>query len=200
MRPFIILGSASPRRKKLLKDFYQLKVFPAHCDERRKKDESPRAYVRRIAREKWKSVAAKMRDIRAQNSQSQIIVTADTTVSLKREILGKAKNAKHAKRILKKLSAKIHNVMTSVCVGWSAKSRPQFQILVTSKVKFKKLSEKDLKNYLHSGEWKDKAGAYAIQGRASKFAEKIQGSMTNIVGLPVAETKSLIAHCFSHPL
>jgi septum formation protein len=200
-RPFIILGSASPRRRELLKDFYRLRIIPANCDERLKKYESPRTYVKRIAREKWKAVAKQIQNQKATRQKFPIIiVTADTTVALGSEILGKAASRAQAKKIIQKLSGKTHHVFTSVCVGWSQKKSPRYKILVDSRVIFRKLEANEIESYLRSNEWKDKAGAYAIQGNASKFVDKISGSLTNIVGLPLQETKSLIAQCFSHPL
>src|SRR6185369_6288957 len=104
--------------------------IPANCHERLKKNESPQKYVKRIALEKWRSVAKKTKS-------RHLIVTADTTVALGFQILGKAASRAHAKRMIKKLSGKNHRVLTAVCVGWSLQMRPK-QILVNSKVKFRR--------------------------------------------------------------
>lgn len=180
-RPQIVLASASPRRRDLLKNFFKLRVLPAHCDESRLANESPKRYVRRVAKEKWKAIAAKL-------NRPHLVVSADTTVVLKTGILGKPQNQKMARKMLMRLSKNSHQVFTAVAVGWSHKHHPQIQFLISTSVRFREISENELAVYLKSGEWKGKAGAYAVQGRAASFVADIRGSLSNVIGLPVEET------------
>lgn len=189
----IVLASASPRRKELLKDFFKLKIQPADIDESRRGSESPRVYVKRMAKEKWQK-AAKSQKTRA------IVVAADTSVIQGRTIFGKASNAREAVQILKKLSGKAHYVLSSVAVGWSDREHPQYLVVVSTRVDFRKLTFFELQSYIRGDEWNGKAGAYGIQGSASKFVSKIRGSITNVVGLPLEATIPLIVQTFSHPL
>jgi septum formation protein len=197
----IILASASPRRRQLLRPFYKLKIWPADCDESQHKNEKPRTYVRRVAHEKW-SIVAKQVNARLTNKKKlpQVIISADTTVVLNSKILGKPRNQADAKKMILKLSGKTHKVMTAVSVGWSSDVRPRSNCVVSTSIRFKKISSDELSRFLRTKEWRGKAGAYGIQGAASKFVMKRRGSFTNVVGLPVDETISLIAHTFSHPL
>lgn len=171
----LILASASPRRKDLLSPFFKLRIRPAEIDESVKKNESARSYVRRMARSKWQVIAEKF--------SNEMVLAADTIVVLKNRIIGKAKNAKEARLILSQLSGRTHEVITGVCLGSSQKSKKLF--LVTTKISFRKLSAKEIEAYIQSGEWKSKAGAYGIQGRASVFVSDIRGSITNVIGLPL---------------
>lgn len=184
-KPKIILASASPRRRKLLSPFYKLKIIPANCDESVKRGENARAYVKRIAREKWVIVARRVKRL-------AIVLAADTTVVLQGKILGKPRNKAEAKRMLSALSGRSHQVMTGVCLGWSSNPKLKKQFVVSTRVKFKKILKEHLEYYLKSGEWKGKAGSYAIQGKAAQFVAEYYGSLTNIVGLPVDETRRAI--------
>lgn len=180
----IILASASPRRRDLLKTFFKLEILSPDVDERSAKRETPPAYVKRIAHSKWAAIAGRM------NRLNDVIVAADTSVVLGREILGKPKNKAHAKKILQKLSGRSHKVLTAVVVGRPA-TRPKFR-LVSTEIQFRKLSRQEINVYLQSGEWKGKAGAYGIQGSAFEWTISVRGSLTSVMGLPLAETLDLI--------
>lgn len=178
----LILGSASPRRLELLG---QLGIVPdcvraPEIDEDPKKGESPRDYVTRIAREKAAAVRC---------AEDEIVICADTTVTVGRRILGKPRDAGEAAEFLWALSGRRHHVLTAVAVKRGAHLRER---LVDTIVKFRPLSNPEVNGYLASGEWQGKAGGYAIQGRAGAFIPWLQGSFTGVVGLPLAETATLL--------
>ena len=178
----IILASASPRRKQLLQEAIpniQLIIEPADIDETRQSNEDAETFVKRMASEKARHVAEK------HVNTEKIILAADTIVVHKNDILGKPVNAEHARQMLESLSDEQHVVMTAVSLIY----RNQQEVFVSkTTVKFARLSAKRIQNYIDSGEPMDKAGAYGIQGKAAGFVEWIQGSYTNVVGLPLAET------------
>ncbi|MCL7466699.1 Maf family protein [Phaeovulum sp. NW3] len=181
--PRLILGSASPRRRELLA---QLGLVPdavraPEIDEDPKKDEAPRDYVARIAREKAAAIPC---------AQDEVVLCADTTVTLGRRILSKPRDAAEAAEFLWALSGRRHHVLTAVAVRGPAGLRER---LVDTTVRFRPLSNSDVNLYLASREWEGKAGGYAIQGRAGAFIPWIQGSFTGVVGLPLAETATLLA-------
>ena len=149
-------------------------------------NELPRTYVERIV--KVKSDAA-VRIMRARRLPVRPILTADTTVALGDEIFGKSANADETRVMLNKLSGQTHQVLTAVAVSFDFDTH---QLLSTSYVTFATLSEADIKRYIDSGESKDKAGAYAIQGLAAKFIAKIAGSYSGVMGLPLHETSQLL--------
>jgi septum formation protein len=180
----LILGSASPRRHDLLSQLGLTPdaVTPPDIDETPKKGELPRPYCARLAREKAAAVPGVGPD--------DVVLCADTTVALGRRILGKPADAGEAAAFLTALGGRRHQVITAVAVRrgdrvWSRES--------VSAVKMKRLSDTELNSYLDSGEWRGKAGGYAIQGRAGAFIPWITGSFTGIVGLPLAETAALLA-------
>jgi septum formation protein len=179
----IVLASASPRRRDLLSPFYSLKILPSHADESQKESENPRAYVQRIARTKWADVSQKL-------DSNTVVVAADTIVVLGQKILGKAAHAKEAERTLRALSGKTHRVLTAVVVGRVGGMLRQS--LQSSEIRFRKLEAHEICDYIRSNEWRGKAGAYAIQGKALKFCASLKGSLTNVVGLPLEETLKLI--------
>lgn len=179
----LILGSASPRRRELLA---QLGVTPdaiiaPDIDEEPAKGELPRPYCLRMAREKAAAVPA---------GPGDIVLCADTTVALGRRILGKPRNAGEAAAFLVALGGRRHQVITAVAVK---RDDHVWEREVVTAVKMKRLSDIELNDYLASGEWQGKAGAYGIQGRAGAFIPWIAGSFTGVVGLPVAETAALLA-------
>jgi septum formation protein len=191
----VYLASKSPRRRELLKQIgvqYELLLIrdqpPARLDidEAVLPEELPRAYVERIV--KVKSDAG-MRIMRARRLPVRPILTADTTVALGDEIFGKPANPEEARAMLGKLSGQTHQVLTAVAVTFDFDTH---QMLSTSYVTFAPLSEADIKRYLDSGEWKDKAGGYAVQGIAAKFVAKISGSYSGVMGLPLHETTLLL--------
>lgn len=182
MRPRLILGSASPRRKELLA---QLGLVPdairaPDIDETPLKGELPRPYCARMAREKAATVAA---------GPDEVVLCADTTVALGRRILGKPENAGEAADFLVRLSGRRHRVITAIAVK---RGDRLWERAVETVVKVKPLSDNELNAYLASGEWQGKAGAYGIQGRFGAFIPWLQGSFTGVVGLPVAETAHLL--------
>ncbi|MGF1500277.1 MAG: Maf family protein [Paracoccaceae bacterium] len=187
-RPTLVLASASPRRRDLLAQIGVIpdRIIPAEIDETPAKGELPRRYVERMAAEKAAAVAARQA---AEGAPAAFLLAADTVVAAGRRILGKPEDAAEARAMLALLSGRSHRVTTAVCLlhphGRSAR-------LVETRVKMKRLSEPETDAYLRSGEWRGKAGGYAIQGIAGAFVPEIHGSYTAVVGLPLAETAALL--------
>jgi len=182
VRPRLILGSASPRRKELLA---QLGLVPdairaPDIDEDPRPGELPRPYCARMAREKVAAVPA---------TPDEVVLCADTTVALGRRILGKPADAGEAAAFLLKLSGRRHRVITAVAVK---RGDRVWEREVETIVKVKALSDIEVNAYLASDEWRGKAGGYGIQGAFGAFIPWIQGSFTGVVGLPVAETAQLL--------
>lgn len=184
----LVLGSASPRRLELLAQIgiYPDQVIAADIDETPSRDEAPRDYVRRMAREKA---------IALQGQVTGTLLCADTIVTVGRRILGKPVDRNQAKVFLTLLSGRRHRVMTAVAVS---SVRGLSERLVETQVRFRPLSDTEIARYLDSGEWQGKAGGYAIQGQAACFVPWIQGSFTSVVGLPLAETATLLAGLGHH--
>ena len=178
----LILGSASPRRKELLAQIgvEPDAVLPADIDETPMRGELPRLYCIRIAREKAEAVVA---------GPGDLVLCADTTVALGRRILGKPADAAEAAAYLGALGGRRHRVITAVALRCGDR---QWQREVVSQVRMKRLSGTELAAYIASGEWRGKAGGYAIQGRAAAFIPWIEGSFSAIVGLPLMETAALL--------
>ena len=176
----IVLASASPRRRSLLEllltDFSCVKP---DVDESLRAGESPRDYVSRLAITKASAVDA----------PGELILGADTTVTVDNEVLGKPKDRADATRMLSMLSGRSHDVLTGVAVrcGDVVDS-----CVVSTSVTFAKLSQRDISRYLDTEEPWDKAGAYAIQGLGGVFVLRIEGSYSSVVGLPLVETKALM--------
>jgi septum formation protein len=178
----IVLASASPRRAELLRSAgIEFDVMPAHVDETAHGSESAEAYVRRVAEAKARVIAAKARD--------RTVLAADTTVVVDSQMLGKPTDDGDAKRMLRLLSGRAHQVVTGVTVvsGSAITTRVE-----STEVEFATLSEEDIAWYVATGEPHDKAGAYAIQGYASRFVTRIAGSYSNVVGLPIALVYDLL--------
>ena len=183
-RPALILASASPRRRDLLAQIGIVpdRVVPPDLDETRLKNELPEAHAKRLAIEKARSVAAA--------NPGCFVLAADTVVGLGRRILPKAEDEATARRCLEALSGRRHRVIGGVCLiapDGTVRTR-----LVTSVVAFNRLAEADIRAYLASGEWRGKAGGYAIQGRAAAYIRFVSGSYSNVVGLPLFETFNLL--------
>ena len=178
----LILGSASPRRLELLAQIGVTpdEVRPAEIDETPLKAELPRAYVERMAREKASATAAAPEDL---------VLAADTEVSVGRRILGKPSDEAEAVQFLLWLSGRRHRVTTAICLRRGSR---EWLRLIETRVRFKRLSDAEISSYIRSGEWRGKAGGYAIQGLAGAFIPEIHGSYTNVVGLPLAETAALL--------
>ena len=178
-RPGLILASKSPRRRYLLeKAGLEFTVVPSKVDENAATLSAPESYVKRLAE-------AKAGDISNRYPDSWII-GADTVVFIDNTILGKPASRDEAQAMLKRLSAKTHQVHTGYCI--CRKTTGHFiSECVTTDVSFKKLSAKEIDWYINSGEPFDKAGAYAIQGLGTFLVKRINGSYSNVVGLPVCE-------------
>jgi septum formation protein len=186
----LVLASGSPRRLQLLAQIgvEPDRLLPVAIDETPKKSESPRNLAKRLARQKAEAaIAASKRD---EELASALILTADTVVGLGRRTLPKAELIDEAATCLRRLSGRSHRVYTSVCLV--TPRRQIRQRLVETRVRFKRLSHEDIDSYLASGEWRGKAGGYAIQGFAGAFIVKINGSYSNVVGLPLYETMALL--------
>jgi septum formation protein len=180
----LILASASPRRLELLKQVGIVpdKVVPADIDETPHKAELPTAYAKRIASSK----ALKVYEL----YKGSVILAADTVVGVGRRILPKTEQEDEARKCLELMSGRRHRVITGISVV-DAKGVQKTK-LVTSVVRFKRLAEGDIAAYIKSGEWKGKAGGYAIQGFAGALIPFISGSYSNIVGLPLHETVAML--------
>ncbi len=183
--PRFVLASASPRRLDLLRGIGldPDAVDPADPDETPRAGESPRALAARLARDKAHAVASR--------HAGALVLGADTVVACGRRVLPKAADADTARRTLELLSGRRHTVFGGVCVV-DAEGRDHYR-LVATRVRFRRLDRDDIDAYLASGEWRDKAGCYAIQGRAAAFVPWINGSYSNVVGLPLCETANLLA-------
>jgi septum formation protein len=194
--PHIHLASKSPRRQALLRqigiDFDVLKLREAPGRERdiiegARDAEPPLHYVERMARTK---VAAGWQRMQQRLLTERPVLSADTEVVLDGVIFGKPASAAEAREILKTLSGQTHQVMTAVAVRWHERTEVELSI---STVAFRRLSTEEIDHYVATGESDDKAGAYAIQGRAAAFITRIDGSFSGVVGLPLAETAELLA-------
>lgn len=178
----LILGSGSPRRWELLAQIGVVAdaVRPPDIDETPSKSELARPYCVRMAREKVWAVEA---------DETDIVLSADTTVSAGRRILGKPENIDEARQFLTLLSGRRHRVITAVAVRHGKKI---WERDVVSTVQMKRLSDLELRAYLATNDWDGKAGGYSIQGPAGAFIPWIKGSYTAIVGLPLAETAGML--------
>ena len=178
----LILGSASPRRAELLAQIGVVAddVRPADIDETPLKNELPRPYARRLSVQKARAVKA---------PQGALVLCADTVVAVGRRIMGKPVDMAEAEKFLRLLSGRRHRVITGVALRRDDKIR---QRDVVTSVQFKNLSDQEIAAYLDNGEWQGKAGGYAIQGLGAMFIPSINGSYTNVVGLPLAETANLL--------
>lgn len=189
-RPKLVLASASPRRLALLEQVGCAPdaLLPTDIDETPTRGEAARSIVQRLAREKAEAalVTLATRD----DLTGAYVVAADTLVSVTGRVLPKADRIEEADACLRLLSGRTHRVMTGVAVA-----NPKGAIrtrMVETRVRFKHLSRYELDAYLGSGDWKGKAGGYAVQGLAGAFVLKLVGSYTNVVGLPLYETLSLL--------
>lgn len=186
----LVLASGSPRRIELLQQvgLEPARLLPADADETPHKAEHPRSLAKRLSREKAEKALETLKG--EPPCDGQFILAADTVVAVGRRILPKAEVTDEASNCLKLLSGRSHRVYTGVClVTPGGKLR---QRLVETRVRFKRLGREELEAYLASGEWRGKAGGYAIQGLAGAFVVKLAGSYTNVVGLPLHETVGLL--------
>ncbi|MCB1386596.1 MAG: Maf-like protein [Nitratireductor sp.] len=186
----LILASGSPRRLQLLQQagIEPDTLCPVDADETPHKKEAPRTLAKRLAREKAELAMEKAQ--RLPELQGSLILAADTVVALGRRVLPKAEMLDQASNCLRLLSGRSHRVYTGITLVTPKGALRQR--LVETRVRFKRLSREEIEAYLASGEWRGKAGGYAIQGLAGSFVVKLVGSYTNVVGLPLQETVALL--------
>jgi len=217
----LVLASASPRRRELLTQAgFTFHVHPAHIPEDPRPNEDPIAYVIRLAREKAEAVFAALTQNPVQSAgendkrqgttsvvpqkpqnearalapegstaESIIVLGADTTVTIDNQILGKPENAADAARMLRQLSGRTHRVITGVAIVTATRTEVAAEV---TGVTFLTLSDDEIAAYIATGEPMDKAGAYAIQGRAARWIPRITGDYSNVVGLPIALVTTLL--------
>lgn len=181
----LVLASGSPRRREMLGGLgLSFEVSPADIDERPRADEAPDAYVLRLAREKAQAVAARR--------PGALVLAADTTVALGRELLGKPADAAEARAMLERLSGRAHDVFTGVALAEDGADAGR-EVVVRTRVHFRALGEAEMAWYAGCGEPLDKAGGYAVQGKGAFLVERVEGSPSNVIGLPLGETLALLA-------
>ena len=182
MTPALILGSGSPRRLELLSQLGLTpdRIVSPDIDETPLDGELPRPYATRMAVEKAKALSV---------AAGEVLISADTTVALGRRILGKPEDEAEARSFLRLMSGRRHKVISAICVRTSSDIRTRDNVTT---VRMKRLSEGEMAGYLATGDWKGKAGGYAIQGPAAAFIPWIEGSYSGVMGLPLAETTALL--------
>ena len=184
-KPLIYLASASPRRSALLAQVgIPHRVAPVDIDESIHSGEKPEGYVRRLASEKAQALWERLED-----SARLPVLAADTSVAVDEHILGKPEDENDELRMLGRLSGRTHRVYTAIALKNSESCRTQVSL---SEVTFRVLSESEMRTYWRTGEPVDKAGGYAVQGYAALFIERISGSFSGIMGLPLFETGELL--------
>lgn len=181
--PRLVLGSASPRRLELLAQIGIAPdaLRPADIDETPRPGEVARDYVRRMAVEKARALTL---------ADDEAALTADTTVAVGRRILGKPADEAEARDFMRLMSGRRHRVLTAIVLRHRDRLRER---LVETTVRMRPISEAELQSYLAVGDWRGKAGAYAIQGAAAAYIPWIQGSFSAVVGLPLSETAAMLA-------
>jgi septum formation protein len=186
----LVLASASPRRRQLLEQLgVKFRVLAADIDETALAGESPTDYVSRLARQKAAAVAASLAD--GSGSEAHLpVMGADTIVVLDQRLLGKPVDAADAAQMLGSLAGREHQVITAVCL--THRERHDVAVVSTD-VTFREMTEDEIEAYVATGEPFGKAGAYAVQGLAAAFVERLCGSYTGVVGLPLYETSQLLA-------
>ena len=188
----LVLASASPRRSELLTQAgYRFRVHPAHIPEDPLRDEDPIVYVTRLAREKAEAVFRHLTTA-SPKPEEIAVLGADTTVTIDNTILGKPADAADAARMLRLLSGRTHRVITGVALVTAAGVEVAAE---ATAVRFLTLSDAEIADYVAGGEPMDKAGAYAIQGRAARWIPRIEGCYFNVMGLPLALVSSLLESC-----
>jgi septum formation protein len=202
----LVLASASPRRRELLAQAgFSFLVHPAHIPEDPLPGEDPIAYVTRLAREKAQAVFNQLSDADQgapgldsetwgtmnPDRQPLVVIGADTTVFFDHHILGKPEDAADAARMLRLLSGRTHQVATGIAL---VSARSSQAVAEVTEVEFLPLADAEIAAYIATGEPMDKAGAYAIQGRAARWIPRIKGCYFNVVGLPIARVAALLAN------
>jgi septum formation protein len=178
-----VLASASPRRIELLNNIkiFPKKIYSSEINEDINNKENPKKYCVRVAKNKALKVLEKYPE--------EYVLSADTIVFCGNKIYLKPKDKEEAKEFLTFFSERKHNVLTCLCLA--KKNLIKVKMVIT-KITFKRLNKHEIEEYLSTNEWKDKAGAYAIQGYAEKFIKRINGSYSNVVGLPLFETFNIL--------
>jgi septum formation protein len=185
----LVLASASPRRRELLTQAgFPFEVQPAHIPEDPLPGEDPIAYATRLAREKAQAVFEQL-TADGRDAADLAVLGADTTVTLDNHILGKPEDAADAARMLRMLSGRTHRVITGVAVVTAKRTEAAAEVTA---VKFLALSDEEIAAYIATGEPMDKAGAYAIQGRAARWIPRVEGCYFNVVGLPISLVATLL--------
>jgi septum formation protein len=180
----IVLASESTRRVDILRTLgISFSIIPPDIDERRKRDETIRDYVLRIAQEKAKKVGIHFPD--------KWVIGADTIVVHKGKVLGKPKNEKEAMEMLTALRGKWHKVLTGYCI-LNVSKKTSCQDVVETKVFIKDLTDEEIRRYIKTSEPFDKAGSYAVQGKGGFMVKEIKGSYSNVVGLPICEITDIL--------
>lgn len=178
----LILASASPRRSELLRNAgIAFTVQPAHVPEEPLPDELPLAYAQRLARDKTRAIFSRNPD--------SVVLGADTIVVADEHLLEKPRDADDAARMLRLLSGRSHQVITGVCLAAPGFEQTEAEI---TEVVFGHLTEQEIADYIGTGEPMDKAGAYGIQGKASRWVESVDGCYFNVVGLPVSQVYRML--------
>ncbi len=213
----LILASASPRRKELLEKIgFSVKTVPSDLDETMLPNEDPTEFVKRMSRAKVLGVVARVKSTLASQSASDTtgragavmsrgeppsrwVIGADTIVVLDGEVFGKPKDAEQGFDMLQRLSGREHTVITGFCIFDMLKNKEGIQAVV-SKVKMKRMTRPEVDKYLSVGESLDKAGAYAIQGVGAYLIEYIQGSYSNVVGLPLCQLMEMLEEMGAHDI
>jgi septum formation protein len=187
----LVLASGSPRRIELLQQagVEPDRILPADIDETPLRSEHPRSLAKRLSKEKADKALLVLRQ--EAGSQPGFVLAADTVVAVGRRILPKAETLDDAIACLQLLSGRSHRVYSGVCL--ITPSGVARQRLVETRLRFKRLSRSEIDRYVASGQWRGKAGGYAVQGYAGSFVVKLSGSYTNVVGLPLYETTALLA-------
>lgn len=180
--PRLILASASPRRAELLRNAgITFDVEPANIHEAPMPGEAPLPYAQRLARDKARAVLARHTEA--------LVLGADTVVVVADQLLEKPADANDAARMLRLLSGRTHEVITGVCLAACGVERVEAEV---TQVAFATMSESEISGYMATGEPMDKAGAYGIQGMASRWVERVEGCYFNVVGLPVARVYRIL--------
>lgn len=185
----VVLASASPRRRGFLHQLgYQFEVVTPATEEQARPGEDATEYVLRNALEKAQDVAGRV-------AAGSVVIAADTVVVLRGHIMEKPRSEAGAREMLRSLSGQVHQVITGICVRGPGNSGAATvrSLAVTTDVEFNQLSDEEIDAYIRSGEPMDKAGAYAIQGRAAYMIRQIRGSYTNVVGLPLTELVEILS-------
>jgi septum formation protein len=179
--PDVILASASPRRRELLERLgLVLRIEAADVDEAPHADEAPRAYTARVAADKCETVWARL----GGDLPQVPVLAADTTVVAQGAIFGKPADEAEAAAMLERLAGRRHEVITAYRIRRGEQTTER---VVSTAVSFRLIAPEEIQAYVASGEWRGKAGGYAIQGIAAVFATELRGSLTNVIGLPLAE-------------